>query len=407
MKQEPFKVEQFMDKYETGITYNMGETCCDSLSIRDVVNFIEPSERQEASDKFQQKLLDTKLVYGYIKGSDELKKNIAKVYNDTTQASRAQETGGKDAGVEVVPEDIVVTNGAIGANFLCFYSLVGPGDRVLAVDPSYQQLSSVPNLFSNGNLIKFELQYEDKFQPNIELFSELVAKHKPKLVILNNPHNPTGVVWSTATLEKLVRICESAGSYILCDEVYRPLFHSTEKTPRSILDFGYEKTISTSSMSKAFSLAGVRLGWAVTKDKSLADDLWCKRDYNTISISMIDDIISTFALNHYKAILDRNYKMCRANLEIVQEFIDLSNGAISWIKPIGGSTGFIKFNNKAINTMELCENLAINYQTLMVPGEVFEKPGYARIGFGNSADDLKGGLRIVNELLKNGTASSV
>lgn len=394
MKQEVFAVEQFMDAYETGITYNMGETCCDSLTLNDIVDLYEESQRPIIKHQLQQELFGTKLTYGDITGSDELKTRIANVYNDTdAQVSRDNDT------VDITKEDVVISNGAIGANFLTFYSLVCPGDKVIAIDPCYQQLSSVPNLFSNGNLIKFPLQDHDNYQPDVQMLAKLVQQHEPKLVVINNPHNPTGVVWSTETLQQIVDICKPKGSYILCDEVYRPLFHSTTEIPKSIVNMGYQRTISTGSMSKAFSMAGVRLGWAITRDVLLRKDMLSKRDYNTISVSMIDDKLSQLALAHYKSIVTRNYQICSSNLIQLQLFVEKSNGIISWIKPLGGSTCLLKINVDDFDTMSMCQDLAEKHQTLIVPGEVFDRRGYIRIGFGNSVHALRGGLQVLAQHL--------
>lgn len=391
---EDFGVEQFMDKYETGISYNMGETCCDSLSIEDVISLYEEGEKDHVRDELMKDLFNTKLVYGYIKGSEFLKNAISKVYN--------ARSGNGDL---VHKDDIVITNGAIGANFLLFYTLVNPGDKVIAVDPSYQQLTSVPNLFSANNLTKFELKYEDGYLPDMKKFKEMVQETEPKLVVINNPNNPTGALWDNSILEQFVEICKEYDAYFFCDEVYCPLFHSVKdqtKIPKSIVSFGYDKCISTGSMSKAFSLAGVRTGWIITKNKQLVKDLFSKRDYNTISLSMIDDKISTFVLKKFEKIIARNYKLCLENIELIDKFIKDSDGLIEWIRPEAGSTGFIKINVKGINTMVMCQELASQYKVLLVPGELFNnRSGFCRIGFGNSYNDLKGGLETFKLYLQD------
>lgn len=156
--QEPFAVEQFMDKYETNIKYNMGETCVDSILINEILANLPDLERRKATDA----LLGSKLTYGHIRGSPELKQAIALLY-----------------GGDIKPEHIVVTNGAIGGNFLAFYTLVNPGDHVLVVDPSYQQLSSVPQMFG-GDVEPFELKYEDEYMPDLEKLESTISTKKTK-----------------------------------------------------------------------------------------------------------------------------------------------------------------------------------------------------------------------------------
>ena len=129
------------------------------------------------------------------------------------------------------------------------------------------------------------------------------------------------------------------------------------------------KTISTSSTSKAFALAGLRLGWIVTKDQDIIQKLYSKRDYNTISVSAIDDMLATVALSNYKHILARSYDICQTNLQILEKYID-STSLLSWVKPKGGSTCFVKVNIDNIDTMDMCVELVEKYKTLIVPGEV-------------------------------------
>lgn len=389
MIQEDFDVEQFMNKYETGIEYNLGETCVDSMSIKDIIEFFSEEEQDSIEKQLHDEVFNMKLVYGWIEGSDELKGNIAKIYNEDNESD-----------TKVTKENIIITNGAIGGNFLSFYTLINPGDKVIAVEPSYQQLTSVPNVFSQGNLIKFPVLDSEGYKPDLDKLKLLVLQNKPKLLIINNPNNPTGYLWNNQQISEIIEICKQHDVYIMCDEVYRPLYHSSTNPPTSIVNFGYEKTLSTGSMSKAFSFAGLRLGWIVSHDKDLIKDLASKRDYNTISISMIDDKFSSFILTHYKKILARNYVICQDNLKLIDKFIEESNGLISWIRPIAGTTGFIKFNKDLI-TMDLSIELAENHKVLMVPGECFQYPGYARIGFGNSTKDIKGGLEILKNVLIN------
>jgi len=377
MIQEPFAVEQFMDKYETAATYNMGETCVSSLSIDDILWFSHTS----ASD-FTNKLLNLKLTYGHITGSPELKLAICKLYES------------------VVPQNVVITNGAIGGNFLSLYSIVEPNDTVIVIQPTYQQLASVPAMFG-AKVVTYDLQFERGFLPVIEELHDLIGIHSPKLLIFNNPNNPSGVVANDDFMKSLVQLCYNHNIYLLCDEVYRPLYHglSEKEKPKSALDYGYEKVIVTCSMSKAFSLAGIRLGWIASNDSDIINDLLLKRDYNTISISMLDDYVATLALKNYQAILDRNYEICRLNLLKIEVFIKKYPEIFSWVKPNGGSTCFIKMNS--INTQEFCETMAEKYETLIVPGEVFNRPGFIRVGFGNSPQDIESGLQQIERWLQS------
>src|SRR4051794_12819903 len=114
--------------------------------------------------------------------------------------------------------------------------------------------------------------------------------------LASNPNNPTGSTIPKATLEALVEIAGEHDIPILCDEVYSPLFHSTPETPPSLLHL-YDKAIVTGSLSKAYSLAGTRIGWMISNDLKIVETCAAARDYNTISVSQHSDNLATYALS--------------------------------------------------------------------------------------------------------------
>ncbi|QPG75655.1 hypothetical protein FOA43_003012 [Brettanomyces nanus] len=377
VKQDTFTLEQFVDKYETVVDYNLGETCCYSMSLDEI--------EEISGEKFDfGKLAETRLSYSYIKGSPELRRQISELYQGVTD------------------DDIVITNGGIGGNFLTFYSLVGPGDHVVVMSPIYQQLSSIPAMFG-ADVDILRLNFEDGFQPDLSKLRSLV-KPNTKMIVLNNPNNPTGCIMSNKVLKQIVDIAKINDSYVLCDEVYRPLFHSLnadETAPNSIVGL-YDKGISTGSMSKTFSAAGTRLGWIVSKNKELIEACWIRRDYNMISVSMVDDMIARYVLRNKAAVLKRNFKLCQDNLELMEQAVAKSNGKIEFVRPKAGTTAFVKINTTdGTSTMQLAVDLATSYRTLVVPGETFSYPGFLRIGFVNRPEDIVQGMKNLNSYLNN------
>lgn len=384
VKQEDFAVEQYMDKYETKIQYNMAETCSASISFSELFDLLP--DQPDARQKLELKIFDTKLTYGHIRGSPELREAIARMYN----------AEGGSIGID----DIVITNGAIGANFLTLYSLVDEGDKVIVVRPTYQQLESVSKIFGGPeNVITWELRFDNGYQPDLQELENLIQVHSPKLLIINNPNNPTGAVWDDKTMEEIVGICSKNSVYLMCDEVYRPLYVSDVNKPKSVVNYGYVNTVSTSSTSKAFALAGLRVGWIVCKNQEIINKLCSKRDYNTISVSTVDDLMATFALNNRDTILRRNKEILLTNLALLDEYIK-SVPFLTWIKPKGGTTCFIKVDLEGIDTMEMCIELVEQYGVLIVPGEVFDNKGYLRVGFGNSTNDIMKGLDQLSSYFK-------
>lgn len=332
VKIEPFQVEQWMDRYETtpGVI-NTAETCVASVSLDELVSL---SEDKDA------KLLDFSrpLTYGPIRGSDELRQRVAELLS-------------RGASTALPAENVLITQGAIGANFLLLYTLVGPGDHVVCVYPTYEQLYAVP-AHLGAEVSLWKLKPENNYVPDAGELAALV-KSNTKLIILNNPNNPTGSVIPRPILEDIVALAQAQDITVLSDEVYSPLFHSLPATeqpppPPSILSLGYAKTVATGSMSKAFALAGIRLGWVASRDPHIIDALASARDYTTISVSQLDDQVASYALSPavLPSLLARNEGIAATNLGLLEAFVRRYGAVCSWVRPRAGTTALVQFRNK-------------------------------------------------------------
>ncbi|WP_302154505.1 aminotransferase [uncultured Dialister sp.] len=370
MNIKPFAVEEWMNAYETGARYNIAETCVDSISLDEL---FELSGTHKES--FLNKLCARRLTYGYIEGSPDLKEGIAALYHT------------------IRPDEIVPAHGASGANHHVFYSLINPGDKVISIMPSYQQLYSIPA--SLGAKVEIlHLKKENSYLPDLEELEEM-ARGGVKMICLNNPNNPTGALMSPEILKKVVDIAKKSDAYLLVDEVYRHLTQDDEWQP-SIVDM-YEKGISTSSMSKVFSLAGVRLGWIATHDKDALKQFWSHRDYNLISCGMIDDTIAALALASKNQILERNKKIIRENLDILDHWIQ-KEPRLSYVKPKAGTTALVYYDFP-IDSYTLCRRMYGSCGTFVTPGDCFDEPHSMRIGYAADRDTLKKGLQAMSTFL--------
>lgn len=370
MNIKPFAVEEWMNAYETGARYNIAETCVDSISLDEL---FELSGTHKES--FLNKLCARRLTYGYIEGSPDLKEGIAALYHT------------------IRPDEIVPAHGASGANHHVFYSLINPGDKVISIMPSYQQLYSIPA--SLGAKVEIlHLKKENSYLPDLEELEEM-ARGGVKMICLNNPNNPTGALMSPEILKEVVDIAKKSDAYLLVDEVYRHLTQDDEWQP-SIVDM-YEKGISTSSMSKVFSLAGVRLGWIATHDKDALKQFWSHRDYNLISCGMIDDTIAALALASKNQILERNKKIIRENLDILDHWIQ-KEPRLSYVKPKAGTTALVYYDFP-IDSYTLCRRMYDSCGTVVTPGDCFDEPHSMRIGYAADRDTLKKGLQAMSTFL--------
>ncbi|KAM0554910.1 hypothetical protein ACHAPJ_006646 [Fusarium lateritium] len=385
----PFAVEQWMDKYETtpGVL-NIAETCAASVSIDDLVGM---SINKDPADPVP---INTsmKLTYGPILGSQPLRERVA-----------AHCSSGE---IALTAENVILTQGAIGANFLALYTLVGPGDHVICVYPTYQQLYDTPRSLG-AEVALWKLRENNGFVPDVTELASLI-KTNTKMIIINNPNNPTGVPIPDRTLSQISEIAEKHGIILFSDEVYRPLFHGgasgEAEVPRPVTTLGsYEKTLSTGSMSKGYALAGIRVGWIATRDRSILSAIALARDYTTISVSQVDDQIAAYALSPQvrPSLVKRNISLARTNAKLLKEFMERYKSVCSCVEPKAGTTAFIRFQNKngePINDIELCLDLLNKVKILVVAGshcfggdEDFK--GYVRMGYVCETDVLVAGLK--------------
>jgi aspartate/methionine/tyrosine aminotransferase len=159
----------------------------------------------------------------------------------------------------------------------------------------------------------------------------------------------------------------------------------------------YSRGISTGSMSKAFSLAGLRLGWAVATEE-LTHRLSIHRDYTTISVGMVDDLLSALALEHADAILERNRALTRVNLELLSNWV-ADESRISWVTPRGGTTALLKFD-LPMSSRDFCVGLLEDCGVMLTPGSVMGMEGYLRIGYANSTQVLSQGLALMSRFIE-------
>ena len=370
MKIKPFAVEEWMNAWEVGAKYNIAETCVDSISMNELFELTG-----EDKTEFLNRLCARRLSYGDIEGLPEFRKGVCGLYKTLNI------------------ENIVPTHGASGANHHVFYSLISPGDRVVSIMPTYQQLYSIPESYGADVQI-LHLSKENNYLPDLEKLRRLVTP-ETKMICINNPNNPTGALMSEQMLREIVEIARSADAWILCDEVYRHLSQEDDWCP-SIVDL-YEKGISVSSMSKVFSLAGLRLGWIATHDMSVVKSCLSHRDYNLVSCGVFDEMLAAAALKHRDKLLERSRKIVRENLQILDDWVS-SEPHVSYVKPKAGTTALVYYDLD-IPSYEFCEEMYRKTGAFVTPGDCFEVPHSMRIGYAYGKQDLIDGLKAISEYI--------
>ncbi len=371
MKIREFGVEMWMNKYETWTDCNLAETCVESVTVEQLISMC--GNKEEILDN----ILKTKMTYGDIEGSVRLRTAIASLYKTVT------------------PERVSVMHGAIGANALTLMGLLEKGDKVVTVVPTYQQHYSIPE--SIGCEVSLcHLKKENKWQPDIAELAALV-KEDTKLICINNPNNPTGALMDEATLKAIVEIAKKVGAYILCDEAYRGINHEGDSFTASIADL-YEKGIATGTMSKPFSLAGLRVGW-VAAPSEIITMLSKMRDYHVISVGRIDDYLAALAIENSQKLIDRSLEICKKNIEVLDKWVE-SEPHISYVRPQSGTVTLLEYDIDMKADL-LCDTLQKETGVMLLPGTCFDMDGYLRIGFGNNTSDMERGLAIFSKWLKS------
>ncbi|HKK83751.1 MAG TPA: aminotransferase class I/II-fold pyridoxal phosphate-dependent enzyme [Atribacterota bacterium] len=372
MKIKDFQVERWLDTYETRAQYELAETDAKPFTIEEL-NQLNPQ------DNLLKKLTKMKIGYNPTTGSDALRNKIANLYGSDTTS-----------------KNILVTTGAIEADFLLSNVLVNKGDKVIALWPAYQALYSTAEA-CGAQLEFWKLSAEDNFQPDLETLYKIID-NKTRLLVLNIPNNPTGAVINEQQLKTILQWAEKYNFYVLCDEVYHELIFQPGIVPTYARSLS-KRAISVGSMSKAYGLSGVRLGW-IAGPESIIEQCWSYKDYTSISNSPISDYLAQFALANFKRISERNHNIIVKNRETLKQWFEEHKKYFHYYLPEAGVLCFPKLRNIPISSKQLALDLFNQKSLLVVPGECFDMPNHLRIGFGGDTEKLEKSLSVFSAYLK-------
>ncbi|SJZ49744.1 Aspartate/methionine/tyrosine aminotransferase [Pilibacter termitis] len=368
MKIANFGVEEWLNKYEKRAKIDISQSSISAFTLEELLNLDGTSV-----EEFFKERATLSLDYGWIEGSEEFKRLVASLYQNLTE------------------ENILQTNGATGANLLAIYALVNSGDHVISMLPSYQQLYEIPKSIG-ANVDFVELKEEKNWSLDLE---ELRAKiqSNTKMICLNNANNPTGTLLERSDLLAIAEMAREVDAYVLVDEVYAPL---GEGDFVSIADI-YERGISTNSLSKTYSLPGIRIGWVATSAE-ITEEFRKYRDYTMICGGVLSDELAIHALKNKAAILRRNKKIVAENLQILKNWVE-SEPRVTLVAPNFVSTSFIKLDIPQKDE-EFCLDLLNETGVLLVPGSAFDRPNHARVGYCCKKEELLKGLELLSDYLR-------
>jgi len=369
MKIETFESEEWLDVYETRATLDIAQSSIASFTLEEILA-IGGSDPAALFAELKSRILS----YGDIEGSPAFKEEVAKLYT------------------AVAPENILQTNGGTGANLQSLMTFIEPGDHVVSFAPGYQQLYDLPRAL--GAEVTVLRLHADKGW-HVDL-NELAAALRPntKMIAFANANNPTGSLMERSELEAVVELARARGAYVHVDEVFES-FDTTRDVPR-IADL-YERGISTGSVSKAYSMPGIRVGWSATT-KELADQMRHYRDYLFLCAGGVDDALAVHTLANREAIFARNRALLHRNLAIVRDWV-ATQPRVSMVIPPDVSVAFPRIDIPQ-PIEEFCVDMLHDVGVLLIPGSRFGIEGYARLGYCCHTDVLERGLAAFGEYLR-------
>lgn len=368
-KFHPFEHEVMASQNEKEVEYNLSESGVHPLLLRELL---------KDNPEYIETLLATEIDYSHAAGNLELRENIAALYSECT------------------PSNVLVTVGAIEANYNSIHSLLQPGDEIAIMLPNYMQIWGVAK--NHGLKINpFHLNQDKGWQVDLDELKQAVTP-KTKLIAVCNPNNPAGYILTNEEMDAIINAAEGVGAFILSDEVYCGAERITDKETPSF--YGrYDKVIAVNSMSKAYGLPGLRLGWAVSSS-DIIEKIWRRHEYTTLSTSIFSNNLATIALSAdvRPRIIQRTRNYIRKGFPVLQQWIDKQKDIFKMVPPQAAAIAFLQYQLN-INSTKLANKLIQEKSVLIVPGDHFGMDKFIRVSFGLPEDFLKEGLTRIQQLV--------
>ncbi|PYP74894.1 MAG: aminotransferase [Gemmatimonadetes bacterium] len=357
----PFELERWQSTWENRVRFNLAESGVHPLSVQELLGLAGASAVP---------LLEVRLGYSQSNGTDLLRQRIAALYPGAS------------------PDHVLVTTGSAEANFVACWRLLEPGDKVAMLLPSYLQIwGQAQNL--GAQVRGFDLHAGNGWEPFPEEIRAAIAPGT-KLVVVTNPHNPTGHVLSDDARRVILERSREVGAWLLADEVYAGAELNGKTTPS--FWGSYDKVICVSGLSKAYGLPGLRIGWLVAPPEFTAES-WARHDYTTIGPAGASDHLAGVALapGVREKIIERTRRILNANYPVFEQWLKRFGDTFSWHPPQAGAICLVKYR-QGVGALDVVERIRAQHSVLLVPGEHFGVPQHIRFGYGNELSELQAAL---------------
>jgi aspartate/methionine/tyrosine aminotransferase len=351
MQIKPFRIEHYFGKYEFTAKYLLSSSDAESRTIKELLD-LEPGA--------QERLLDHWCGYTESPGAPWLRQVIVGIYSKLSS------------------DNILVLAAAEECILVLYHALVGPGDHVIVETPCYESALEVAR--STGAQVSgWYRSFENGWAHDVAALENLIQPNT-KIIYINTPHNPTGLLMSASVFKQVLALAASRKIIVFSDEVYRELEHDPAQRLPAACD-AYEYGVSLGSMSKTYGLPGLRLGWLACRDAEIIRRCLEFKYYTTICSSAPSEYLTALALRHRAVLVKRNLEIVRRNLALLDEFLKRHSNLFDWVKPNASPIGFVRLKPDR-DVHAFCEEAVRDSGVLLLPGSVYDQPRHIRFGYG-------------------------
>jgi aspartate/methionine/tyrosine aminotransferase len=351
MQITPFRIEEYMGRYEFSVQYLLSSSDAESQTIAELLA-LEPG----AHDAF----LEHWCGYTQSAGAPWLREVLADMYKNISASQ------------------LIVVSAAEEAIFLFYHALLKPGDHAIVETPCYESALTLPT--STGAAVtEWRRKPANDWAHDLAVLESLIARNT-RAIYINSPHNPTGLLMRPEIFRGVLDLAKQHNIYVFCDEVYRELEHD----PATRLPAGcdlYDRAISLGSVSKTYGLAGLRLGWLACQDAKFLQKIVSLKHYTTICASAPSEFLTALAFRHRQKFIDRNLQIVLRNLRQLSAFFSRHSKLFDWTPPNAGTIGFARYKGPG-DVYQFSEQLVREAGVLLLPGTVYDEPQHIRFGYG-------------------------
>jgi aspartate/methionine/tyrosine aminotransferase len=366
---QPFEMERMMSKWENTVEYNLSESGVQPVLLSELLD----NDPEQISQLFA-----TDLNYPQVNGTIELRDGISSLYKGATR------------------NNVLVTVGAAEANYLAIQTFLNPGDEIAIMLPNYMQIWGIAK--NLGLTVRpFHLVEENGWAMDLDELEDAVTE-KTKLIAVCNPNNPTGRIMTESEMDTVVARAQRVDAWLLSDEVYRGAERLTNEDTPSF--YGrYDKVLAMGSLSKAYGLPGLRIGWVTAPEKAV-DEMWMRHEYVTISTTMLSNKLAAMALSPHvrPRLLRRTREYIGKGYPVLQQWMDRHEDTFNLTPPQAAAIAFIRYSLD-VNSTEFTERLRTEKSVLIVPGDHFGMDKFVRVSYGLPHEYLIPALDRIHELI--------